>query len=251
MESSQNNRTRLPPTFDLFFCDCPRRLFYIVLGIVSGLVSLILIIIIIVTCNKHKHQDGDHYIFARQWPPAICNGRIKCTPMAKELDRWTIHGLWPNDKNNTQKLSCSQDEFDIKTLSSIEMKLQNSWPDLYKNDSVSFWQKEWNKHGTCSNMPQLEYFDQTLALNDLYPLTQWLQNSKVEPGKEYSKENVLQALSSHFPSNSISFHCSNSNSKVVYLREIRFCFVLKQKVFEPIDCVHQSSCQDRFLYKNW
>lgn len=249
--STATNRRRFPRTFDLFFCDCPRRLFYIVLSVILGLALLILVIVVIVCTHKHhRPQDSDHCLLARQWPPTACVRSKKCTTTSSKLDRWTIHGLWPNYSNNTYKEFCRHDPFDASALSSIKTKLQDSWPDMFAADGESFWRHEWDKHGTCMDMSQFDYFDRTLALDARYPLTEWLRDGKVAPGKdsEYTVEDVLQALSPHIPRASVAVDCFQSK-KVVYLSEIKFCFGrAASNNFEPIDCLAKSSCRGRFKY---
>ena len=71
-------------------------------------------------------------------------------------DGWTLHVLWPQWAE-----SCTSEAFDISQVQSIEDDLNEFWPSC-EGSASSFWSHEWKKHGTCSNMTQLTYFQTAL-----------------------------------------------------------------------------------------
>jgi hypothetical protein len=87
-------------------------------------------------------------------------GMQRC-PHAEE---WTLHGLWPSNDD------CSGTPFDPSAISSIQSKLQEKWSSCYGKGggNVDFWQHEWQKHGTCSRMNELDYFNTALTLQEKY-----------------------------------------------------------------------------------
>jgi hypothetical protein len=81
--------------------------------------------------------------------------------LCPEADEWTLHGLWPNNDD------CSGPTFDHSAISSIESELEAKWPSCYPSHGggdETFWQHEWQKHGTCSGMNELNFFTTALAL---------------------------------------------------------------------------------------
>eukprot|EP00929_Paragymnodinium_shiwhaense_P071945 TRINITY_DN36536_c0_g1_i1.p1 TRINITY_DN36536_c0_g1~~TRINITY_DN36536_c0_g1_i1.p1 ORF type:complete len:160 (+),score=50.59 TRINITY_DN36536_c0_g1_i1:101-580(+) len=79
-------------------------------------------------------------------------------------DAPTIHGLWPQWAE-----SCGK-EFDESAVSSIEGELHKYWKSCpeYGGDDVGFWKHEWEKHGSCTGMDELTFFNTTLTLFQQY-----------------------------------------------------------------------------------
>eukprot|EP00406_Dinophysis_acuminata_P044038 CAMPEP_0179299484 /NCGR_PEP_ID=MMETSP0797-20121207/46541_1 /TAXON_ID=47934 /ORGANISM="Dinophysis acuminata, Strain DAEP01" /LENGTH=144 /DNA_ID=CAMNT_0021008921 /DNA_START=60 /DNA_END=490 /DNA_ORIENTATION=+ len=76
-------------------------------------------------------------------------------------DKLTIHGLWPQWDEN-----CEGPEFDSGDISSIRTDMESNWLSCpeHKMSNEEFWSHEWKRHGTCSKMPVLQYFQRTLEL---------------------------------------------------------------------------------------
>lgn len=74
---------------------------------------------------------------------------------------WTIHGLWPQ-----WGVCCSGPAFSMSAISSIEDQMNKYWPSCpqYGTSNEELWSHEWQKHGTCSGMTELAYFQQALNL---------------------------------------------------------------------------------------
>jgi len=77
----------------------------------------------------------------------------------KGSDVWTLHGLWAEWANG-----CSGPAFDVTLLEPIRDQLESLWPSCFGETTEEFWRHEWQKHGTCSGMSQLEYFQKALNL---------------------------------------------------------------------------------------
>jgi len=85
----------------------------------------------------------------------------------KDNTTFSLHGLWPQWKGD-----CGKD-FDISALSSIQSDLQTYWascPEHHDTDK-SFWQHEWETHGSCSGMDELTFFKKGLELRAKYAST--------------------------------------------------------------------------------
>eukprot|EP00310_Coccolithus_braarudii_P009686 CAMPEP_0183360750 /NCGR_PEP_ID=MMETSP0164_2-20130417/56052_1 /TAXON_ID=221442 /ORGANISM="Coccolithus pelagicus ssp braarudi, Strain PLY182g" /LENGTH=156 /DNA_ID=CAMNT_0025535175 /DNA_START=131 /DNA_END=601 /DNA_ORIENTATION=- len=81
-----------------------------------------------------------------------CNGQM------------TIHGLWPQWAD-----SCGGPAFDESQISSILSQMQTDWPSCVGSSSnEQFWSHEWEKHGSCTGLSQLDYFSTALKLYTEY-----------------------------------------------------------------------------------
>jgi ribonuclease I len=84
--------------------------------------------------------------------------------LCPDAEEWTLHGLWPSSND------CSGPPFDPNAISSIESDLEAKWPSCYGKGGGEddFWSHEWEKHGTCSGMQELDFFNTALALQQKY-----------------------------------------------------------------------------------
>ncbi|PIA59854.1 hypothetical protein AQUCO_00400612v1 [Aquilegia coerulea] len=124
----------------------------------------------------------DYYILATQWASTFCTPRSRCIP---NIPRdFVIHGLWPSNNNGHHPQDCNlADKFDYQNVVSLEPRLSQKWPDLL--GSHIFWSKQWEKHGTCSGLSQLDYFDKALnVFDDIEPLSgvMGIKNKNYVPG---------------------------------------------------------------------
>ncbi|KAL8886545.1 MAG: hypothetical protein Q9215_005767 [Flavoplaca cf. flavocitrina] len=71
-------------------------------------------------------------------------------------DSWTVHGLWPDNCDGTYEQYCDKSrEYDNVTAiisaagkTDLLSYMNKYWKD-YQGDDESFWEHEWDKHGTC------------------------------------------------------------------------------------------------------
>ncbi|KAK6336104.1 ribonuclease T2-like [Orbilia brochopaga] len=77
-------------------------------------------------------------------------------PVAGPVDSWTLHGLWPDNCDGTWEQFCDKTR-ESKDITAVMNKfgrtetlayMQKYWKSNDGKDD-SFWQHEWNKHGTC------------------------------------------------------------------------------------------------------
>lgn len=154
----------------------------------------------------------DLYIFAQSWQGAFCRSHAPlypgCTnPRPFWKTHFTIHGLWPENEVGNPPEECSTNPLNITYLDTISYDLHTHWPNVKvdnKSESYpSFWQHEWNKHGTCSGLDTKGYFNMALKLegNLSTPLM--------------ISENVGNTISSHalralYPLDSIVLKCHST-----------------------------------------
>jgi ribonuclease I len=102
-----------------------------------------------------------------------------------------IHGLWPNDQNGSWPQFCGNEAFNESALTGILPQLERYWSGFELNetlnDSESFWQHEWTKHGTCAALAnpdlssEVAYFTEALALRYQYPALDMLAAIGITP----------------------------------------------------------------------
>jgi len=82
-----------------------------------------------------------------------------------ENDKWSIHGLWPQNSASSYPQYCRTVTFDPSLLTPIRPQLQENWASDRGSDDT-FWQHEWEKHGSCmfDKCDEFEYFSRVLNL---------------------------------------------------------------------------------------
>ena len=152
----------------------------------------------------------DYYLLSLSWSPDFCAGHATA-PECKGTKKYgfVVHGLWPQNERGYPQ-NCGGPPFNPG-------KVPASLPAIMPSGSLQ--SHEWTKHGTCSGLGQMEYF-QTVerafrSVNIPAPYQQPLQNIQVPP--QQIKDNFRQANSS-FPEQGVSVQCSGR-----YLSEVRVC----------------------------
>ncbi|EZF23968.1 hypothetical protein H112_03444 [Trichophyton rubrum D6] len=151
-------------------------------------------------------------------------------PATGPEDSWTIHGLWPDNCDGTYEQFCDMS----RQYSNITQILQAQGKDDtlnymmkyfkdYKGDDESFWEHEWNKHGTCMStfetkcymnyMPQQEVGDYFTKLVELFKglnTYKTLADAGITPSndKTYALRDLQAAVKSSFGME-ITFNCKN------------------------------------------
>ncbi len=117
--------------------------------------------------TKNQH---DSYVLALTWQPGFCKHfsyggkKPECDAIKQGsliVNHMTIHGLWPNKKAcGTRYGNCGGPKLDLEesTVSKLAPWMPNF---LYEQ---AFGTYEWNKHGTCQNLSDDDYFMTALQL---------------------------------------------------------------------------------------
>ncbi|KAM5465623.1 Ribonuclease T2 precursor (RNase T2) [Microsporum audouinii] len=145
-------------------------------------------------------------------------------------DSWTIHGLWPDNCDGSYEQFCDMG----REYSNITEILQaqgrdellaymNKYFKDYKGNDESFWEHEWNKHGTCMStfetscymdyMPQQEvgdYFEKLVELFKGLNTYKILADAGITPSndKTYALSDLQAAVKAAFGME-ITFNCRN------------------------------------------
>jgi len=164
-------------------------------------------------CNS-RYRGGagefDYYVLAQSWPASFCSDKFTnvewpdCARMPAGLrDTLTLHGLWPQKYVGPYPSCCrnSPDGFAID-LDLVQRRLgdlQAAWPnsrdsdptDSCRNLTLSIWQHEWARHGTCSGLTQEGYLDATLQVAREVGTPEFLRDNI---GREVSRDELTEAF---------------------------------------------------------
>ncbi|XP_044291407.1 uncharacterized protein LOC123026169 isoform X2 [Varanus komodoensis] len=138
-------------------------------------------------------------IFVQLWPGSFCvalGRQFECV-VPKNAHNWTIHGLWPDHVTEC----CAFWRLFPSDLAGLESELSLQWPTFINTSSFSFWEKEWQKHGTCAgcietlHTPQ-NYFQAALFLHSKYNIDRAFQTAAVVPScsRNYQFQTFTGAL---------------------------------------------------------
>jgi ribonuclease T2 len=155
----------------------------------------------------------DYYVLSLSWSPDYCaaNGdrdRQQCN-RGRQLG-FVLHGLWPQ-YNRGYPQNCSTEAFNPQMM--------QQFPDLYP--SKKLYSHEWEKHGTCSGLNQLQYHQLSKTLKDGVKIPDRYQR----PSQPFRvtlaqfKQDFVQA-NPGFTANSIAPSCSGSGR---FLQETLVC----------------------------
>ncbi|MEB3292117.1 MAG: hypothetical protein VKJ24_03055 [Synechococcales bacterium] len=95
--------------------------------------------------QKNVPGQFDFYVLALSWSPDYCAARRDPQQCGRSLG-FVLHGLWPQYERGWPA-NCTQEAFD--------RKMMKQFPDLYPSSKL--YSHEWEKHGTCSGLTQVQY----------------------------------------------------------------------------------------------
>jgi len=199
--------------------------------------------------HHQKNADFDYYVFAQEWPHAMCHVANVHQPgsclVPKNVDGWTIHGLWPSSFDRPQGPSnCDKGRpFQEAKIEGIKGKMEIQWANMVPSTSdASFWSHEWSKHGTCAVEPsvdkgELKYFSEALRLNTQHAIGKYLQSSGIEPSQDATiKLSDIERAIEKVTSSKFETHClhlNNDGKHTWFLVDVRICL---DKDLKCIDC---------------
>lgn len=107
-----------------------------------------------------------------------------------------IHGLWPEYKNSSYPEYCCHEricQYNSSKINDLKQDLRYWWTN-FRDDPEKLWKHEWNKHGTCSNLTEREYFSKGLEWRSEYPAKEILKQSNLYPGKKYKLDSFIEKI---------------------------------------------------------
>lgn len=86
----------------------------------------------------------DFFLLVLQYAPALCGASLKCPGITPSWSYFTLHGLWPENKDGTYPQNCGNSKFDPAAVANITTELDKYWVSL-AGPSETFW-----AHGALS-----------------------------------------------------------------------------------------------------
>lgn len=199
--------------------------------------------------DRKPQREFDYFALSLQWPGTICASTRHCCASngccrLEPLQRFTIHGLWPDYDDGTWPSCCRRTQFEMDKILPLKDMLDKYWPSLYCSSSSTcfsgkgpFWAHEWEKHGTCSApvvQDELQYFTLALDLYFKYNVTEMLMSGgiQISNDKEYALSDVIDTITGSF-GGVPEIVCKRGS-----VEELRLCF---DKQLKPRDCLTTTS----------
>lgn len=199
-------------------------------------VVLVLAAAAVASAQNVTATSFDLYLLAQSWQPQFCYGTKYpgCDyPQTFWKTHFTLHGLWPQYGSGGYPSSCTKEAFDKTIPDKIGWSTMTTyWPNVKEPETSSkyddFWDHEWSKHGTCSNLSQYDYFDQSIKTLKLQGTPAVIQNNV---GKDVAKVDIQNGFGGK---NWVSLQCSSGK----YLSEARTCWAkdANNKPTKQIEC---------------
>lgn len=142
--------------------------------------------------------------------------------------RFSIHGCWPERSKHDWPQYCPGPAFNETALLPLEPRLEHDWPN-YQGSSLALHKHEYNRHGKCTGLSEVDYFTRTLDAYERYDLNELVSTSAQPPfadeleEKFYSKYGVVLTID----------HWRHGRAK-----EVSFCL---DKEWGLIDCPNRAA----------
>lgn len=162
--------------------------------------------------TKHTEPASfNYYLLSMTWSPTFClNHKLDHEECGGKYPGFVLHGLWPLITATNWPMNCS-------TAQQLTPEAVAFGDKIYPNKSLVI--HEWEKHGTCSGMDALNYFETAEKALLSVKVPQILQDPKTSLTMSYA--NIIQSFTSVNPvlsPDKIVLECSHSR-----LTEVRVC----------------------------
>jgi ribonuclease T2 len=176
----------------------------------------------------------DFYVFALSWSPSYCiTARDKVDNQqcgANTHYAFIVHGLWPQFESGYPE-NCPTDQ-----PKSVAKALAKRFEDL--TPSTGLIRHEWQKHGTCSGLTQVKYFEKLRAAREQIVIP--AEFKTISRDRKMSPQAVEEAFlkaNKVLPRDGIAVTCGPR-----YLKEVRICLT-KELDFRPCAEVDKDMCR--------
>ena len=82
---------------------------------------------------------------------------------------WSLHGAWPERSARYWPQFCQGSPFNATALDALQPRLEKDWPN-YWGSSAALHKHEYLRHGTCSGLTEVNYFNRSLNAYERYNL---------------------------------------------------------------------------------
>lgn len=209
--------------------------------------------------SNGEKKDFDLYIFSQSWQPEFCAGFQTVYPGCHDPQPYwkthmTLHGLWPEYQNGGYPQFCTTEPLDADLIEKAIGfdTLVKYWPDVKIAESAhsypQFWQHEWSKHGTCSNLNQTAYFQESI---DLLKLNVSMTPAVIQQhvGKHLNTTTARAAYSQTGAMDDVALQCRGEA-----LSEIHMCWAKdeqhrpKKRIVCPTHVLKRDTCRSKFVF---
>lgn len=189
--------------------------------------------------------DWDVIVFTQRWPVTICSQWIQANIknsclMPTDNSIWTVHGIWPTKSGTRGPWNCNKIHFNESSISEIESDLKQCWINIENNTKpTSFWEHEWDKHGTCAMIlptlnTELKFFSKGMEWNKAFNIRDILLSTSIMPSSSgYTIDKIYNSIRNVINHNPIMQCVVDKNTKESLLSEIQICL---DRSFNVIDC---------------
>ncbi|KAH8107976.1 ribonuclease M [Cristinia sonorae] len=213
------------------------------------------------------NAPGGHFLQTQFWD------YVSPAQFAGPSESWTVHGLWPDNCDGTWEQFCAPERESTNITQILEFNkeydilkyMQKYWKDNKGNDE-SFWEHEWNKHGTCISTlePQcirsynqqkrndiIIYLKRTLSLYMTLPTFDFLKKKGITPSatKTYKFADVMSAITKG-TGKTPTIQCDGKNKN--FLHEMWYHYETKGSVIDGVwlhaNADSESNCADEVYY---
>lgn len=191
----------------------------------------------LVTEEGAAQREFDYFVFSQQWPGTYCKQSGTCCENVEKPVNFTVHGVWPEYNDGSYPSCCSGPGFDQGKINELTDLLQQYWPTMSCSSpkqcsgkkTGSFWQHEWEKHGTCAypTIPdEATYFTVGLNLHLRYDISKILNDAGFVPdsSKQYQTSAMVAAIKEAVGGSPV-FTCKSKQ-----INEIWICFTKDLKI---------------------
>ena len=204
---------------------------------VSGLLLALCIAAGLVYARHHGHQGQqghnrdsnaaptsagqyDYFLLSLSWSPSYCLTHSEDRAQCSKGYGFVLHGLWPQNTDGGYPENCVPD---APLPSDAEARGQTLFP------SPRLMQHEWQRHGTCSGLDALDYFNTADRALAVVKVPAALEAPRTSLSK-YATEIVaaFRAENPAVPDNGMVVACNRAE-----LFEVRVCL---SKSLAPVGC---------------
>ncbi len=167
----------------------------------------------------------DYYLLDLVWGPSFCSTVKDVSPGCRPPRGFAVHGLWPQNTDNTWPQFCSKLPHGVDLHNSRDIT-----PDL------TLLQHEWDKHGTCSGLTGAGYFAAAHTARTRVNIPETLLTAT--PNRTFTPLyllNMFYLVNPGMPPGSLSLSCRED-----HLMSVEACF---SKTLEPVRCMGLRSCE--------
>lgn len=191
-------------------------------------------------------------MLVQRWPLSTCqivNASGHACGIPRQVEGWTIHGLWPSGYGSYPQY-CHSWIFNMSAVMDLAIQLLTFWPNLYIHRPIdSLWKHEYEKHGTCSASlhgfeTEHDYFEQGLALSHKHDVQRVLEQNDIFPREEGYKASVIRNAIQSGYNKTVCPGCGYVKGIGQVLSQSYVCIDKKMELIDCPDC--QKVCVDDY-----